>query len=256
MAKKLSIGSWAYAFGPYEDNPIPFDTVVKTLSDLEFDGIEIGAFKPHIDINDYPMKSDRDAVKGLISYYGLEVSGLAADFWSHPGPATDEGQEDDRYYKLFKESLQLALDLGSPAIRVDTVDDPEAGIPGVEPEKAWDRIVSVWRRCAQVAEDHGVLMLWEFEPGFMFNKPSDIVNMPQAVGHSNFKVMFDTCHAQMCAVVGARQPGEQETLGDNGVIDLARQLKGQIGHFHLIDSRQHAPWRRNKHTRAFRRWCA
>ena len=73
MAKKLSIGSWAYAFGPYEDNPIPFDTVVKTLSELEFDGIEIGAFKPHIDINDYPMKSDRDAVKGLISYYGLEV---------------------------------------------------------------------------------------------------------------------------------------------------------------------------------------
>ena len=28
----------------------------------------------------------------------------------------------------------------------------------------------------------------------------------------------------------------KETLGDNGVIDLARQLKGQIGHFHLIDS--------------------
>lgn len=50
MAKKLSIGSWAYAFGPYEDNPIPFDTVVKTLSELEFDGIEIGAFKPHIEI--------------------------------------------------------------------------------------------------------------------------------------------------------------------------------------------------------------
>ena len=79
-------------------------------------------------------------------------------------------------------------------------------------------------------------MLWEFEPGFMFNKPSDIINMPKAVDHPNFKVMFDTCHAQMCAVVGARQRGEQEILGNNGVIDLARQLKGQIGHFHLIDS--------------------
>ena len=236
MAKKLSIGSWAYAFGPYEDNPVPFDDVVKRLSELEFDGVEIGAFKPHIDINDYPMKSDRDAVKGLIAYYGLEVSGLAADFWSHPGPATDEAQEDDKYFKLFKESLQLALDLGSPAIRVDTVTDAEEEIPGVSREEAWDRIVSVWKRCAQVAEDHGVLMLWEFEPGFMFNKPSDIINMPKAVDHPNFKVMFDTCHAQMCAVVGSRQVGEKETLGDNGVIELARQLKGQIGHFHLIDS--------------------
>ena len=135
MAKKLSIGSWAYAFGPYEDNPVPFDDVVKRLSELEFDGVEIGAFKPHIDINDYPMKSDRDAVRGLISYYGLEVSGLAADFWSHPSPGSDEAQEDDFYFKLFRRNLQLALDLGSPSIRVDTVADAEEEVPGVEREK-------------------------------------------------------------------------------------------------------------------------
>ena len=88
---------------PYEDNPVPFDEVVKRVrEDLNLMAIEIGAFKPHIDINDYPMKSDRDAVKDLISSHGLEVSGLAADFWSHPGPATDEAQEDDKYFKLFK----------------------------------------------------------------------------------------------------------------------------------------------------------
>ncbi len=236
MAKKLSIGSWAYTFGPYEDNPVPFDTVVKRLSELGFDGVEIGAFPPHIDINDYPMKSDRDAVKGLIAYYGLEVSGVAADFWSHPGPGTDEAQENDFYFKLFKRNLQLALDLGSPSIRVDTNADPEAGIEGVDRQTAWDRIVSVWRRCAQVAEDHGALMLWEFEPGFMFNKPSEIVGLVNEIDHPNFMVMFDACHAHMCATVGARQPGEKETLGENGVLTLARQLKGKIGHFHLIDS--------------------
>ncbi len=236
MAKKLSIGSWAYTFGPYEDNPVPFDTVVKRLSELGFDGVEIGAFPPHIDINDYPMKSDRDAVKGLIAYYGLEVSGVAADFWSHPGPGTDEAQENDFYFKLFKRNLQLALDLGSPSIRVDTNADPEAGIEGVDRQTAWDRIVSVWRRCAQVAEDHGALMLWEFEPGFMFNKPSEIVELVNEIDHPNFTVMFDACHAHMCATVGARQPGEKETLGENGVLTLARQLKGKIGHFHLIDS--------------------
>lgn len=236
MAKKLSIGSWAYTFGPYQDNPVPFDTVVKRLSELNFDGIEIGAFKPHIDINDYPMRRDRVAVKGLIAYYGLEVSGLAADFWSHPGPGTDEAQTDDAYYKLFKRNLQLAIDLRSPSIRVDTVSDPEEGIPGVDRKTARSRIVEVWKRCAQVAQDNGVLMLWEFEPGFMFNKPSEIVAIADEVDHPNFKVLFDTCHAQMCATVGARQPGTKETLGENGVVELARQLKGKIGHFHLIDS--------------------
>ena len=237
MAKKLSIGSWAYAFGPYEKNPVPFETVVVELGKLGFDGIEIGSFAPHIEIDDIPMKSDREKIVQLIQDNGLAVSGLAADFWSHPGPGTDEGQNNDFYFKLFKKNLQLALDFGAPAIRVDTVcDRPVKGILDVDRNLAWDRIVSTWRRCAAVAEDHGILMLWEFEPGFLFNKPTEIVELVNEVDHRNFKVMFDTCHAQMCATVGARQYGEKEILGENGVIELARLLKGKIGHFHLIDS--------------------
>lgn len=235
MIEKLSIGSWAYTFGPYEDNPVPFETVVRRLGELGFDGVEIGAFKPHIHPDDYPMKSDRNKVKALIKVNGLEISGLAADFWDSPAPGTDEAQEDDTYFKLFKKNLQLCLDLGSPAIRVDTVSDPEAGIEGVDRDTAWNRIVKLWQRCAQLAEDYGVKMVWEFEPGFMFNKPSEIVQMVEDVNHPNFKVMFDTSHAYMCGVVGARQPGEKETL-DGGIIEFIEMLEDKIGHVHLIDS--------------------
>ena len=63
MAKKLSIGSWAYAFGPYEKNPVPFETVVVELGKLGFDGIEIGSFAPHIEIDDIPMTSDREKIE-------------------------------------------------------------------------------------------------------------------------------------------------------------------------------------------------
>ncbi len=31
MKKRISIGSWAYVFGPYWDNPIPFEKVVQRL---------------------------------------------------------------------------------------------------------------------------------------------------------------------------------------------------------------------------------
>jgi sugar phosphate isomerase/epimerase len=234
MAKKLSIGSWAYAFGPYEDNPIPFDTVVRRLGELGFDGVEIGAFKPHIHPDDYPMKSDRDKIKALLAVNGLGVSGVAADFWSDPGPGTDEAQDDDAYLKLFKKNLQLCLDLGSPAIRVDTVSPPD-GIEGVGRETAWKRIVALWKQCSQIAEDNGVRVVFEFEPGFMFNKPSEVVQMVEDVDHPNFKVMFDTCHAHMCAVVGARQPEPKEIL-PGGVLQFIEMLKGKIGHLHLIDS--------------------
>jgi len=234
MSVKLSIGSWAYAFGPYESNPVPFDTVVRQLGAYGFDGIEVGAFRPHVHPDDYPMKAGRDKLKNLIRANGLEISGMAADFWAYPGPGTDEAQKNDSYIKLFKKNLQLALDLGAPALRVDCVNGPD-GIPGVERQAAFERIVNLWRKCAGMAEDFGVKLIWEFEPGFLFNKPSEVANLVKTVDHPNFSVLFDTCHAYMCAVVGARQPGQKETLA-GGVAEFARMLKGHIGHVHLIDS--------------------
>ncbi len=234
MAKKLSIGTWAYAFGPYQDDPVPFDTVIKTLGDMKYDGVEIGAFKPHVHPDDYPTDEDRAGLVALIKEYGLEVSGLAADFWNDKGPATDGAQEGDFYVNLFKKNIKLCTDLGSPGIRVDTVSPPD-GVPGVDRDTAWKRVVDLWKTCAGIAEDAGVKLVWEFEPGFLFNKPSEVVQLVEDVGHPNFSVLFDTCHAYMCGVVAARQPGAQETL-PGGVAEFARILKGKIGHLHVIDS--------------------
>jgi len=234
MAKKLSIGTWAYAFGPYQDNPVPFDTVVRKLGELGFDGVEIGAFRPHLYPEDYPMCADRKRVANLIRANGLEVSGLAADFWFAPGPGTDEAQKGNLYLNLFKKNLQLALDLGAPGLRVDTVSPPD-GPKGVDRKTASRRIAELWRACAAIAEEHGVKLVWEFEPGFFLNKPSEVVEMVAQVGHPNFSVLFDTCHAYMVGVVGARQPGTKETLR-GGVAEFARLLKGKIGHVHVIDS--------------------
>lgn len=234
MGKKLSIGTWAYAFGPYQDNPVAFDTVVNKLGELKYDGVEIGAFRPHLHPDDYPTPESRQEVVDLIRQNNLEVSGVAADFWGDKGPATDAAQEGDYYVNLFKKNLQLCVDVGSPSIRVDTVSPPD-GAPGVDQATAWKRVVDLWKTCAGLAQDAGVKVVWEFEPGFMFNKPSEVAQLNADVGHPNFSVLFDTCHAYMCAVVGARQPGTKEIL-PGGVAEFAGMLKGQIGHLHVIDS--------------------
>ena len=57
----------------------------------------------------------------------------------------------------------------------------------------------------------------------------------RAKGNKNFGVLYDTCHAHMCAAVGANQPGEKETL-PGGELELLEKLKGKITHIHLIDS--------------------
>jgi sugar phosphate isomerase/epimerase len=44
---KLSLGSWAFSFGPFEDNPWPFSRVLQFAAEAGYDGIEINGFRPH-----------------------------------------------------------------------------------------------------------------------------------------------------------------------------------------------------------------
>jgi sugar phosphate isomerase/epimerase len=108
----------------------------------------------------------------------------------------------------------------------------------MDPKVGMERIVNVWDRCSKIAADHGMNVCWEFEPGFLFNKPSEILQIVDAVrgkGNSNFGVLYDTCHAHMCAAVAANQPGQKETL-PGGELELLKKLRGKITHVHLIDS--------------------
>jgi sugar phosphate isomerase/epimerase len=59
--------------------------------------------------------------------------------------------------------------------------------------------------------------------------------MVYKVDHPNFSILFDSCHAYMCSVIGSRQMGEKELL-PKGVVQFAYMLTGKIGHIHLIDS--------------------
>lgn len=230
---KIAIGTWAYLFGPYAANPVPFDEVLDKLQELGFDGVEIAGFTPHAAPEDYPSAADRQALKRKLAAHNLEPVGYAADLYDTP-PASSEGAVRQAYEDKFKRNVEFCHEVEIPAIRVDTVSPPP--LPeGVTYDDAWERIVTLWRRCAEFAQGAGVKMVWEFEPGFMFNKPSEVVRMVEDVGHPNFKVLFDTCHAHMCSVVGARQSEPKELLR-GGAVEFARLLTGKIGHVHLIDS--------------------
>ena len=230
---RLSIGSWAYCFGPYKENPVPFDTVIEKLGNLGFDGVELGGFPPHPSPAQLDTKAKRSELKKKVAGHGLQFSGLAADLWSYPIiPAADHS----KWMSAFERNLEFAVDLGIDCIRVDSVSPPDIfEKEALEPKLAWERLVKTFRAAAQKAADSGIRVVWEFEPGFAFNKPSDIVRLPHDVGHKNFGVLFDTCHAHVCAFVGARQPAPKETL-PGGALELLTGLRGKIGHLHLIDS--------------------
>ncbi|GIW80483.1 MAG: hypothetical protein KatS3mg105_2290 [Gemmatales bacterium] len=236
MAKKISIGTWAYCFGPYKDNPVDFHTIIRKLKELGLDGVELGGFPPHPNPDSHDTRDKRLALRKEVADAGLEFSGLAANLWMHKIISVPDSGP---FIAEFAKNLFFAEDLGIDCIRVDTLEPPDVCIKNnIDPKVARERVVNAFDKCAKLAANRGIRVAWEFEPGFAFNKPSEILSIVEEVrsrDNPNFGVMYDTSHAHMCAAIGARQPGEQETL-PGGALELLQKLKGKIAHIHLIDS--------------------
>jgi len=237
--KKLSIGSWAYIFN--QEKPTnDFHQVVHMLADLGYEGVELGAFGVHPTPVSHPARADRQRLKKEVADHGLEFSGIAVDLWSFkkPGPSLMD-ENPTPYLAAFLGFTVFGADLGIKTIRVDSVEPPDFfATSKMDPKVGLSRIIDVWSKASKMAADHGMNICWEFEPGFVFNKPSEIlaiVDGVRAQGNPNFGVLYDTCHAYMAAVVGANHAGAKEIL-PGGDLELLKRLKGKITHIHLIDS--------------------
>jgi sugar phosphate isomerase/epimerase len=234
--KKISIGSWAFLFNQ-ERPTTDFHELLHKLAHLGYQGVELGGFAPHPHPASHDTKEKRQKLKNMVLDHGLEFSGLAADLWSQKlVSVADHGP----FLTTFEKNLDFADDLGIRTIRVDTVEPIAVMIERrLDSRLVIDRVVSAFDRSAKLAARRGINVAWEFEPGFPLNKPSEILEVVQRVhddlDNPNFGVLFDSCHAYMCAVVGANQIDPCETLA-GGEIELLRRLTGRITHVHLIDS--------------------
>ncbi len=227
--KKISIGSWAYVFGAFADDPILLPQLCDKLQELGFDGISMGGFKPHANPELYDTPEKREGLKKLLKDHNLGVADFACDLWS-----LDALKQADEWVALFEVNAKFAQEMGWKIIRVDSGTPPI--LPeGMTYEQAKAVIVGNFQRIAQIAQKYGLQVVWEFEPGFLINEPKTIVETVEAVGEPNFTLLFDTCHAYMSAVQGSRhiEPGCKL---DGGVEEFAAMCKDKIGIVHLIDS--------------------
>ena len=244
MAKaRISIGTWAYLFNQ-EQPTTDFHQILHKLQDLGYDGVELGSFGPHPSPVSHPTRASRQKLRKTIADHGLALSGIAVDLWAFKNPGTSRMDENPAaYLTAFLGWCAFAADLDVKTIRVDTVIapnyfevDPEGQKIGAQ--AGLERLANTWDKASKMAADYGMNICWEFEPGFAFNKPSEIIQLVDAVrakGNNNFGVLYDTCHAHMCAAIGANHTGTKELLA-GGALELLEKLKGKITHVHVIDS--------------------
>ena len=223
--KKVSIGSWAYAF---LETPILLPEAVKKLAELDFDGISMGGFVPHAAPKDWDTEEKRAELAKLLSDNGLEVADYAVDLWS-----VDAIEQTEEWIRLFEESSDFADKMGWKTIRVDTGRKKVFVPEGMTYEELRAKVVDNFKRISQYAAKYGQQVVWEFEPGFVVNEPKYIVEVHDRVDEPNFSILFDTCHGQMAAS-GANhiEPAPLE----GGILEFIKMLEGRIGFVHVIDS--------------------
>jgi sugar phosphate isomerase/epimerase len=228
-APKLAFGSWAFSFGPFSSAPWSFERLCRYAADAGYDGVEINGFRPHPHHADYDSDAKCAELRALIADSGLEPAGYAPDFHSVPPSEVPAGE----YLEQIDQACRFCERMGISILRVDTV-SPPAALGPAEYDERFARLVGTWRAAAERCRESGVTLVWEFEPGFWLNRPSEVLRTVEEVADPGFKVLFDSSHAYMGAVAGARQV-ERETLGA-GTTEYARLLEPYVGHLHLIDS--------------------
>ena len=118
-------------------------------------------------------------------------------------------------------------------LRVDTVLAPGT-FSGENYGAAFKQLVQTWRIAAEHCAKAGTMLVWEFEPGFWLNRPSEVERVLNEVAHPGFGVLFDSSHAFTGGVMGARQGVAPELMGS--VVSYAEKLLPFIWHLHLADA--------------------
>ena len=172
---------------------------MKSLSDLGFDGIELGVFDPAVD----GSPNEMSRIKQLLESNKLEVPNLYIDIAGHWPLASfthpDPGVRGD-VVKLLKASIEIAKGYGISMMGISPDCD---GFPhpfGVSYKDAWNWMVQGIAECVDAAADAGLRFAFEYKPketrNFSLIANADgALRLVEHVKSNNLGILLDTGHA-------------------------------------------------------------
>ncbi|MHA4737982.1 sugar phosphate isomerase/epimerase family protein [Dyadobacter sp. MSC1_007] len=200
--------------GPDSEPVIPFDTMLKMTAAAEvdgvkFDGVDIGLFDPHIDLDmsDDGIKALADKVGG----YGLSIGSLVAPIWG--GPAMGSKEERATFVEMVRKACVFGKKLNDLGIRkygvvrIDSASKPEAWAQ--DPAGNTKLIAQTFREACDVAADFGESLAAEGEIcwGGMHSWKAMIDTM-EAVERPNIGFQADMSHT-LLYLLGYNSPEDR-----------------------------------------------
>ena len=230
MPGKISVGSSAFAIGAYEKDPIPFDTVLKRLSKVGYDGVELFGARPYGHPDLYPTKTDRKELKAKLDDLNLEVSNYGADFWGISLGASDADVK--KYEDAFKRNLEFCLDIGGDSIRVDTA---VGKWPAGDRAAIRQRYVTTWQDCSELAAKSKRRPLLGVRAGLHHQQAERRREADRRSWRAELQA--DVRHLPRADVGRRRRPARmRRPRSCKSVVDFIDKMGKRIGTVHLIDS--------------------
>jgi protein FrlC len=217
--KGISFNTWVYSCFPSWLPSYPLDEVIKRLSHMGYDGIEIGCASPHA-WPDYLSKERRQVIKQLLKAYRLSVSSMLPAPGGGPGNNPGAPSKEERAFtiKHYKDIVRLAHEWECPTVMWI------AGwaVFGTPQQEAWNHSLQALIDVAKYAEELGVTLVVEPTPADsnLVETADDALLLAEQSGQNNVKVMFDTFHALYRNEVPS---------------DYVYRMKEKLGHVHIAD---------------------
>jgi sugar phosphate isomerase/epimerase len=237
--------------GPDSEPVIPFDTMLEMTAAAEvdgvkFDGVDIGVFDPHLDLDmsDDGIKRLADKVSGL----SLNIGSLVAPIWGNPAMGSKE--ERAQFVEVVRKTARVGQKLRElgvrpyGVIRVDSASGVDAW--AADPVAHNKLIAQTFREACDAAAEFGERVAAEGEVcwGGMHSW-KEMLNMLEAVDHPNFGFQADMSHTFLY-LLGTNKPedrilpadfewSDRETLTE-GLKQLTAALRPYTIDFHVAQN--------------------
>ncbi|MCU1535662.1 MAG: ulaE [Humibacillus sp.] len=185
---------FGYGLNGFTDHRLP--DALGVLADLGYDGVALTLDHAHLDPFAPDLAARTAAVAALLARHELAVVVETGARYvldprrkHEPTLVSDEGRE--RRIDLLRRAIRVAADLGSPVVSLWSGIAPA----GASPRECRRRVESALEQLLPLADEHGVDLAVEPEPGMAIERIGDVVLLRHRLGNPDrLRLTVDVGH--------------------------------------------------------------